>query len=175
MSMDQHDPDAAIAIIGMAGRFPGADDVEEFWRNISTGVESFTQFTDEDLILAGEDPETFRNPNYVRSRPVLNDIRSWDAGFFGSSPREATLADPQQKLFAECVWEVLEAAGYATPEGRGVVGVYAGMNISTYLLTRPNAFRMGVEIDGLMVGNDKDALATNVSWRLDLRGPSVTV
>ena len=79
------------------------------------------------LILAGEDPETFRNPNYVRSRPVLNDIRSWYAGFFGSSPREATLADPQQKLFAECVWEVLEAAGYATQEGRGVVGVYAAL------------------------------------------------
>src|SRR5215470_9794164 len=173
--MDQQGPDAAIAIIGMAGRFPGADDVEEFWRNISTGVESFTQFTDEDLILAGEDPETFRNPNYVRSRPVLNDIRGWDAAFFGSSPQEATLADPQQRLFTEVGWEVLESAGYATPEGRGTVGVFAGTNISTYLLTRPSTFRMGVEIDGLMVGNDKDALATNVSYRLDLRGPSVTV
>ncbi len=75
----------------------------------------------------------------------------------------------------ECVWETLEAAGYGTPEGRGEVGVFAGMNISTYLLTRPNAFRMGVEIDGLMVGNDKDALATNVSYRLDLRGPASRV
>ena len=164
-----------IAIIGMAGRFPGAEDVDAFWRNISTGVESFTRFTDEQLLAAGEDPTKFGDPNYVRCRPVLDNIRGWDAAFFGSSPREATLADPQQRLFVECVWEVLEAAGYATPQDRGVVGVFAGMNISTYLLSRPNAFSMGVEIDGLMVGNDKDALATNVSYRLDLRGPSVTV
>jgi acyl transferase domain-containing protein len=164
-----------IAIIGMSGRFPGADDVETFWRNISTGVESFTTFSDDELILAGEDPKVFGQPNYVRSRPILNNIRGFDAGFFGSSPREATLADPQQLLFVECVWETLESAGYATAEDRGTVGVFAGMNISTYLLTRPNAFRMGVELDGLMAGNDKDALATNVSYRLDLRGPSVTV
>ncbi|MGX6606775.1 SDR family NAD(P)-dependent oxidoreductase [Micromonosporaceae bacterium Da 78-11] len=164
-----------IAIIGMSGRFPGADDVDAFWRNISTGVESFTVFSDEELISAGEDPAVFNQPSYVRSRPVLNDIRGFDAGFFGLSPREATLADPQQLLFVECVWETLEAAGYATALDRGTVGVFAGMNISTYLLTRPNAFQMGVEIDGLMVGNDKDALATNVSYRLDLRGPSVAV
>jgi len=167
--------EAEIAIIGMSGRFPGASDVHQFWRNISTGVESFTQFSDEDLLAAGEDPKLFNNPKYVRSRPVLEDIRSFDAGFFGVSPREATLADPQQLLFTECVWEVLESAGYATPEARGEVGVFAGMNISTYLLTRPNAFALSVEIDGLMAGNDKDALATHVSYRLDLRGPSVTV
>jgi acyl transferase domain-containing protein len=164
-----------IAIIGMSGRFPGADDVDAFWRNISAGKECFTQFSDEDLLAAGEDPKVFSQPNYVRSRPVLNNIRGFDAGFFGTSPREATLADPQQLLFVECVWEALEAAGYATPDHRGAVGVFAGMNISTYLLTRPNAFRMGVEIDGLMVGNDKDALATSVSYRFDLRGPSVSV
>ncbi|HEX8078656.1 MAG TPA: SDR family NAD(P)-dependent oxidoreductase [Jatrophihabitans sp.] len=164
-----------IAIIGMSGRFPGADDVHDFWRNISNGVESFTQFTDEDLLLAGEDPKVFNNPDYVRSRPILNDIRGFDASFFGVSPREATLADPQQLIFTECVWEALEASGYGTPEGRGTVGVFAGMNISTYLLTRPNAFQLSVEIDGLMAGNDKDALATNVSYRLDLRGPSLTV
>jgi acyl transferase domain-containing protein/NAD(P)-dependent dehydrogenase (short-subunit alcohol dehydrogenase family) len=164
-----------IAIIGMAGRFPGADDVDTFWRNISTGVESFTRFTDEELLAAGEDPAEFQDPNYVRLRPILKDIRGWDAAFFGSSPREAMLADPQQRIFAECAWEVLESAGYGVPEGRGVVGVFAGMNISTYLLTRPNAFRMGVEVAGLMVGNDKDALATAVSYRLDLRGPAVAV
>jgi acyl transferase domain-containing protein len=182
--MDQNDrahrtlppaPEPEIAIIGMSGRFPGADDVEAFWNNISTGVESFTVFSDEDLLAAGEDPVLFNNPNYVRSRPVLRDIRGFDATFFGVSPREATLADPQQLLFTECVWEALESAGYGTSEGRGEVGVFAGMNISTYLLTRPNAFRLSVEIDGLMAGNDKDALATNVSYRLDLRGPSVTV
>lgn len=171
----QHGAAEDVAIIGMAGRFPGAEDVDAFWRNISTGVESFTRFSDEELIAAGEDPAVVGDPNYVRCRPVLDNVRGWDAAFFGTSPREATLADPQQRLFVECVWEALEAAGYATPQDRGVVGVFGGMNISTYLLSRPHAFSMGVEIDGLMVGNDKDALATNVSYRLDLRGPSVTV
>ena len=165
----------SIAIIGMSGRFPHADDVGTFWRNISAGLECFDEFTDEELLAAGEDPETIAEPNYIRRRGVLGDIRSADAGFFGISPREATLADPQQLIFSEIVWEVLEAAGYATPEDRGVVGVFAGMNISTYLLTRPNALRMGVPTDGLMVGNDKDALATNVGYRLDLRGPCVSV
>ncbi|MBV9823948.1 MAG: type I polyketide synthase, partial [Actinobacteria bacterium] len=168
-------PEPEIAIIGMAGRFPGADDVAAFWNNIRDGVESFTVFSDEDLLAAGEDPAVFGRPDYVRSRPVLSDIRGFDATFFGVSPREATLADPQQLLFTEAVWQALETAGYGTPEGRGEVGVFAGMNISTYLLTRPNAFKLSVEIDGLMAGNDKDALATNVSYRLDLRGPSVTV
>jgi acyl transferase domain-containing protein len=172
---EQSQPEAEIAIIGMSGRFPGAPDVHQFWRNISSGVEAFTWFSDEELLANGEDPALIANPKYVRARPVLDDIRSFDAGFFGVSPREATLADPQQLMFTECVWEVLEAAGYATAEGRGEVGVFAGMNISTYLLTRPNAFALSVEIDGLMAGNDKDALATHVSYRLDLRGPAVTV
>ena len=164
-----------IAIIGMSGRWPQADDAEAFWRNIASGVECFALFSDEELLLAGEDPTVINQPNYVRRRPVLNDIRGADAGFFGISPREATLADPQQLIFSEVVWEVLEAAGYAVPGDRGTVGVFAGMNISTYLLTRPNAFRMGISTDGLMVGNDKDALCTNVAYRLDLRGPAVSV
>jgi acyl transferase domain-containing protein len=164
-----------IAIIGMSGRFPMADDVDTFWHNIAAGRECFTEFTDAELLAAGEDPSIISQPNYIRHRPVLNDIRGADAGFFGISPREAMLADPQQLIFSEVVWEVLEAAGYAALEDRGTVGVFAGMNISTYLLTRPNAFRLGISTDGLMVGNDKDALATNVAYRLDLRGPCVSV
>ena len=164
-----------IAIIGMSGRFPQADDVEAFWRNVSTGAECFTRFGDEELILAGEDPKAIAQPDYVRCRPVLTDIRGADAGFFGISPREMMLTDPQQRIFPEVVWEVLEAAGYATPDDRGTVGVFAGMNVGSYLLTRPNAFRVGVSIDGLMLVNDKDALATSVAYRLDLRGPAVSV
>jgi acyl transferase domain-containing protein len=167
--------EADIAIIGMTGRFPGASDVHQFWRNISSGVEAMTWFSEEELLANGENPELIANPKYVRARPVLDDIRSVDAAFFGLSPREAALADPQQRVFTECVWEVLESAGYPVPEGRGEVGVFAGMNISTYLMTRPNAFKLAVEIDGLMAGNDKDALTTNASYRLDLRGPSVSV
>lgn len=81
--MDEQRPPGAeeVAIIGMAGRFPGAADVETFWRNISTGVESFTRFSDEELTAAGVDPATFQQPNYVRSRPILDDIRGFDAGF----------------------------------------------------------------------------------------------
>ncbi|MBP2707748.1 SDR family NAD(P)-dependent oxidoreductase [Microbispora sp. RL4-1S] len=165
----------AIAVIGVAGRFPGASDVETFWRNISTGVESFTAFTDDELIAAGVGPTTFQRPNYVRTRPILDDIRGFDAEFFGYNPREATLADPQQRIFLECVWEVLESAGYGRPEGRGSVGVFAGMNISGYLLTRLRAFEMGIDTSALMIGNDKDSLCTNVSFRLDLDGPSVSV
>ncbi|KAB8190920.1 SDR family NAD(P)-dependent oxidoreductase [Nonomuraea phyllanthi] len=177
MLMDQHGSpdDAGIAVIGMAGRFPGAPDIPAFWRNISTGVESFTRFSDEELLEAGVSPATFQQPNYVRSRPVLDDVRGFDAGFFGYNPREAALADPQQRIFLECVWEVLESAGYAAPEGRGSVGVFAGMNISGYLLTRLMAFEMGVDTSALMIGNDKDSLATNVSFRLDLNGPSLSV
>lgn len=166
-----------IAVIGMSGRFPGAPDVDTFWRNVSTGVESFTQFSDEDLALAGVDAELAHSPGYVRCRPILENIRGFDAAFFGYSPQEATVADPQQRLFLECAWEALEAAGYAVPERRGTVGVFAGMNISTYLLSRGNALQgdLGVDTFALMIGNDKDALTTNVSFRLDLTGPSVAV
>ncbi|MCK2216207.1 SDR family NAD(P)-dependent oxidoreductase [Actinomadura sp. ATCC 31491] len=178
--MNQHQPtgspgDDGIAVIGMAGRFPGASDIPSFWRNISTGVESFTRFSDDELLAAGVSPATFQQPNYVRVRPVLDDVRGFDAGFFGYNPREAALADPQQRIFLEVVWEVLESAGYAAPEGRGHVGVFAGMNISGYLLTRLMAFEMGIDTSALMIGNDKDSLATNVSFRLDLDGPSLSV
>ncbi|GAA0440439.1 polyketide synthase [Acrocarpospora corrugata] len=172
----QHAADESdIAIIGMAGRFPGANDVETLWRNISTGVESFTRFSDAELIEAGVPAGTFSKPNYVRSRPILDEVRGFDAAFFGYNPREATLADPQQRLFLECVWEALESAGYGSSGNRGTVGVFAGMNISGYLLTRLQAFAMGMDPSALMIGNDKDSLATNVSFRLDLSGPSVSV
>lgn len=166
-----------IAVIGMSGRFPGAPDVDTLWRNLSAGVESFTQFSDQELAGAGIDPGLFHSPAYVRCRPILDDIRGFDAGFFGYSPQEATVADPQQRIFLECAWEALEAAGYTAPEGRGTVGVFAGTNISTYLLSRGNALQgdLGVDTFALMIGNDKDALTTNVSFRLDLTGPSVAV
>ncbi|MTD15345.1 SDR family NAD(P)-dependent oxidoreductase [Nakamurella sp. YIM 132087] len=164
-----------IAVIGMAGRFPGADDVDEFWSNLAGGVEAFTSFDDDDLLAAGVDPAQLADPRYVRVRPVLRDVRSFDAEFFGYSPREAVLTDPQHRLFLETSWQALESAGYASPEDRGQVGVFAGCNVSTYLLSRPNVMSLGVDTDALMIGNDKDALATGVAYRLDLRGPAVAV
>jgi acyl transferase domain-containing protein len=174
---DSGDPPAgpAIAIIGMSGRFPKANDVGEFWRNIAAGADCYTRFTDEELILGGADPDLIKLPDYVKIRPVLNDIRRADAGLFGIGPQEATLADPQLLVFSEVVWEALDAAGYGAPDHRGTVGLFAGMNISTYLATRPKAIPRDVPASAGEVGNDKDALATNLAYRLDLRGPAVSV
>jgi acyl carrier protein len=99
-----------IAIIGMAGRFPGANTVPEFWQNIVQGVESLTYFTDEELRQAGVDPVTLGNPNYVKARAILEDIDQFDATFFGFSPREAELMDPQHRLLLETAVQTLEAS-----------------------------------------------------------------
>jgi acyl carrier protein len=174
---DLVDDERAIAVIGMAGRFPGAADVAELARNILGGVHSLTHITDEELLESGISPDLVADPNYVKSRPILDDIKGFDAEFFGFNPREAKLADPQQRLFLECAWTALEQAGYATPEARGRVGVFGGGNLSTYAYDR---FPMGVdsmEITPfeLIVGNDKDALSTIISYKLNLTGPSVSV
>ena len=104
--------DALVAIIGMAGRFPGAPDLEQFWTNLAGGVESMRHFTDEELLELGESPAALRDPGYVRVCPVLDDIDKFDAGFFGFSPKEAAIADPQHRLFLEIAWEAFENAGY---------------------------------------------------------------
>ncbi|RBM20493.1 type I polyketide synthase [Streptomyces sp. PT12] len=171
------DADRHIAIVGMAGRFPGAGDVDTFWRNLCDGVESISFFTQEELIAAGVDPETARDPAYVAARPVLDDVTGFDAAFFGLSPRMAALTDPQQRLFLEVCWEALEHSGYARPEHRGRVGVFGGCNLSTYLLGIADQFTSDEDasIYELVMGNDKDALTTTVSYLLDLRGPSVAV
>ncbi|MFD8339074.1 SDR family NAD(P)-dependent oxidoreductase [Streptomyces solisilvae] len=171
------DRDQGIAVIGMSGRFPGASDTEQFWRNLITGTESIRRFTDEELLASGVDPRLLADPAYVRARPTLDDVRGFDAAFFGYSPRDAKVADPQQRILLECAWEAMEQAGYATAEHRGRVGVFAGANLSTYMLDRLEKFRdeLDVDIYELITGNDKDALATNVSYKLGLTGPSVSV
>ncbi|MBF9132822.1 SDR family NAD(P)-dependent oxidoreductase [Plantactinospora sp. S1510] len=171
------EPDRRIAVIGMAGRFPGASDVTEFWRNISGGIQSLTTFTEEELLTAGVDPALVKDPQYVAARPVLKDIRGFDAEFFGYNPREAKIADPQQRVFLECAWETLEVAGYAVPDRRGRVGVFGGTNLSTYSLDRFALHPSMMEITPfeLIIGNDKDALATMVSYKLNLTGPSIAV
>src|SRR5205823_3448387 len=106
----------AVAVVGMAGRFPGARSVEEFWRNLRDGVEAISFFTDEELLAAGIGRAQLATPGYVRARGVLEDVELFDAGFFGYSPREAETLDPQQRLFLECAWQALESAGY-DPQG----------------------------------------------------------
>ncbi|WP_194243996.1 type I polyketide synthase [Nonomuraea phyllanthi] len=173
------DDDRRIAIVGMAGRFPGAPDVEAFWRNLRDGVESISFFTEEELLASGVDPEQVRDPAYVPARPVLDDVGGFDAAFFGMSPRMAAITDPQQRAFLEVCWEALEQAGYAAPEHRGRVGVFGGANISTYLLRLTGQLLGGGQQEfsdfEVIMGNDKDALTTTVSYLFDLYGPSVAV
>ncbi|MCP4658110.1 MAG: acyltransferase domain-containing protein [bacterium] len=166
-----------IAIIGMAGRFPGAASLDEFWSNLRDGRESISFFSDEEVLAAGADPEILKDPRYVKARGVLEGVELFDASFFGLSPREAAITDPQHRLFLECTWEALEDAGYDVAQWGGRVGVYAGTTISTYLLfnllSQGSAGALGDWQIGLL--NEKDSLSTQVSYKLDLKGPSVTV
>lgn len=165
-----------VAVIGMAGRFPGADDVAQFWHNLRNGVESVTFFTDEELLAAGVSAELLKHPDYVRSKAVLKEAEFFDAGFFGYTPREAATMDPQHRVFLECAWAALENAGYAPQSPDNSIGVFAGNSLNTYLLRNWNSdlFR---SLDGMELGvsSDKDMLATRVSYKLNLKGPSIAV
>src|SRR5689334_18918538 len=108
-----------IAICGMAARFPGAPTIDAFWRNLLGGVESIARFTEEDVVAAGEEADTAADPNYVRARPILEGVDLFDAGFFGFSPREAEVLDPQSRLLLETAWHALEDAGYDTQRFKG--------------------------------------------------------
>jgi acyl transferase domain-containing protein/acyl carrier protein len=168
-----------IAIIGMTGRFPGASNVELFWENLCNGIESLTFFTDEEVLEAGAPADLLNDPYYVKARPILENVELFDAAFFGYSPREAELMDPQHRLFLECACEALELAGYDPEKYKGLIGVFAGTNISSYMLGMSgtgSARLMELEdpYQGI-VGNDKDSLTTTASYKLNLRGPSVAV
>ena len=168
---------SGIAIVGMAGRFPGAPTVEQLWSNLCEGRESVSFFTDEELLAAGVPQSLFKNPRYVKAGSVIEDVEQFDAELFGFSPREAEVMDPQHRLFLECAWEVLERAGYDPWSYPGSVGVFAGSNLSTYLL-RLHAdpkVRESVNMLQAILGNDKDSLTTMVSYKLNLRGPSIAV
>ncbi len=169
----------AIAIVGMSGRFPGARSVAEFWQNLRNGVESIRSFSEAELVAAGVSAEELAQSEYVRSGVVLQDMDMFDAAFFGLSPRDAAIMDPQHRLFIECAWEALEHAGHSPATFPGSIGVYAGSGMNTYLIHNLLTNRKLMESAGLFLirqtGNDKDVLATRVSYELDLRGPSVSV
>jgi amino acid adenylation domain-containing protein len=167
-----------IAIVGMAGRFPGAKGVEELWRNVAGGREGITFFTAEELLAAGVDPAMVDNPNYVRAKGILGDVDLFDASFFGLNPREVELMDPQHRLFLECSWEALEHAGWDSDRFPGLVGVYAGLSMNTYMIMNllPH-MELVASVDTLQasLGNDKDPMTSRVSYKLNLKGPSVTI
>jgi acyl transferase domain-containing protein len=167
-----------IAIIGMHGRFPGANDLDAFWRNLREGVEGLTFFSEEELIDAGIPPADVRAPDYVKAGGVLSDAGRFDAAFFGYPPREAARMDPQHRVFLEGAWAALEHAGYDPARYDGAVGVYAGVSLNTYLLNNlfaGRAFMPHMNDLAVIVGNGPEYLATRVSYQLDLRGPSVAV
>jgi phthiocerol/phenolphthiocerol synthesis type-I polyketide synthase E len=171
-------PPHAIAIVGLAGRFPGARDLDDFWRSMRDGVETLETLSDAELDAAGV-PEALRsNPDFVRKGAALDGAELFDAGFFGYSPREAQIIDPQHRIFLECAWEALEHAGYAGGVSQKSVGVYAGASMNTYLPAQILHNPQLTEALGhyqLMLGNDKDFLCTRVSYKLDLHGPSMTI
>src|SRR5262245_12084472 len=115
-----------VAIIGMAGRFPGASSTSQFWQNLASGVESISRFTEEELRAAGVDGALLLDTTYVKARSVLEQVEWFDAGFFGFTPREAEITDPQHRVFLECAWEALENAGHVPENYKGAIGVYAG-------------------------------------------------
>ncbi|OYD96059.1 polyketide synthase [Nostoc sp. 'Peltigera membranacea cyanobiont' 213] len=166
-----------VAIIGMAGRFPGAKNLDEFWQNLQNGVESIASFTDEELISSGIDSTMLNHPQYVKSRAALEDVELFDASFFGFNPREAEIIDPQQRLFLECAWEALESAGYDSKKYKGMIGIYGGTSINSYLINLYSNQNLINSIDDqqLVFGNDKDFLTTRVSYKLELEGPSIDI
>ncbi len=166
-----------VAVIGMSGRFPGAHTLDRFWENLRNGVESVTFFRDEELLASGIDAALLRNPHYVKASAVIDGIDRFDAALFGMNPREAAVTDPQQRLFLECAWEALEHAGYDPERYAGAVGVFAGCKANAYL---PAVLPGDRRLDGLeslqsAIGNEQDFLATRVSYKLNLSGPSITV
>ena len=165
-----------IAIIGMAGRFPGAEDVESFWRNLCDGRDTITRFGPDGLDPA-VGPER-HDPAYVAARGVIEGVEQFDAAFFGISPKEAELMDPQQRIFLELAWECLERGGHAPGAQDGPVGVFAGMYSTNYFQKHVSAHPDRVEKVGafqVMLGNDKDYIATRVAHKLDLTGPAISV
>jgi acyl transferase domain-containing protein/thioesterase domain-containing protein len=171
--------DSAIAIIGMAGRFPGARNLAEFWHNLRDGVESVRRLSDADLIAAGVTPAERSDPQYVKAAAVMEDVAMFDASFFGFSPRDAAIMDPQHRHFLECAWEALEDAGHPPESFHGSTGIFAGSGINTYLFYNLLANARIRESAGLFqlkqTGNDKDVLATRVSYQLNLCGPSINL
>ncbi|MBU6214358.1 SDR family NAD(P)-dependent oxidoreductase [Patescibacteria group bacterium] len=171
-----------IAIIGMSCRFPGAQNVEVFWENLKNSKESISFFTNDEL--ENGDKEIVKDPHFVKAGSVLDEVKSFDAGFFGFSEQDAKILDPQHRKFLECSWEALEDGGYNPDVFKGSIGVFGGSGMSTYFLNNvhpnigyhPN--RTFLESMGdlqLLTANDRDYLTTRAAYKLNLRGPSINV
>jgi acyl transferase domain-containing protein len=167
-----------IAIVGMAGRFPGAPNIDTFWNNLRDGVESISFFTDEQLLASGVDPEALRSPRYIKAGSILEGVELFDASFFGFTPRAAAAMDPQHRLFLECVWEAIETAGYDADRYNGAISVFAGSSMSSYLINNLFANQEVFALAGMhqsYLASVQDSLATLVAYKLNLKGACYTV
>ncbi len=171
--------DTDIAIVGMAAHLPGAPDIGSYWANLVAGVESIRVLSEEALLAAGESPARIRKPNYVPAAAPLDGFETFDADFFGFSPKEAAILDPQHRQFLEVAWEALENAAHPPESFKGAIGVYAGCGMGSYFYFNLCSNRDLVDQTGMFLlrhtGNDKDFLATRVSHIFDLKGPSINV
>ena len=165
-----------IAVIGMSGRFPGASNLAQFWENLKTGVESISFFSEEELIEAGVEPESMNAPGFVRARGILREAEYFDARFFGYSPAEANIMDPQLRLFHECAMAALEDAGYDPDSYNGLIGLYAGAADSIQWRARIlTAEDCDFDMFSRSLYGNKDFLATRISYKLNLKGPSSSI
>ncbi|MCU0287996.1 MAG: polyketide synthase, partial [Acidobacteria bacterium] len=175
--MDNQPNGLEIAIIGMSGRFPGARNLNEFWENLKNGVISVIKLKDEDIEEAKSKFEIMKQPNWVQARASMDDMEYFDPSFFGYTPKEAELMNPQMRIFHECAWEALEDSGYEPRNYKKPIGLYAGATTSVQ-------WEVGVEISGISrdtgsLGTqqlaDKDYLSTRIAYNLNLRGPVMIV
>lgn len=167
-----------VAVIGMAGRFPGARNIDQFWTNLRDGVESVTFFTKEELLGYGVDPDQLAAPEYVPAKAIVEDVELFDAAFFDFSPREAEMLDPQHRLLLECAVEAFEHAGYFPESFKGRVGVYAGASAGSYLTANLSSHEELIERVGpyqVDIGNHAEFVPTTISFKLNLKGPSINI
>lgn len=177
-SRNQSSGDQSIAIIGMSARLPGAHDIETFWSNLLAGEESIRFFSREEIIAAGVDPAEYNAPTYVPAHGALEHIEDFDASFFDYTPAQARVIDPQQRLFLETAWHALEHGGYGKIPANESVGVFAGCGQNDYLVNQVLPYlehSTDTSAYEAILGNDKDFLATRVSYALNLTGPSLDV
>lgn len=169
--------DERVAIVGMAGRFPGANDIEAFWQLLDEGRSGLRAVSEEELASAGISPEEAAHPDYVRVWGGFDAPDGFDAAFFGYAPRDAEMLDPQQRVFLECAWAALENAGYDSRRIEGRVGVYAGGALTPYLTHVHGRRQMGSPVDPVQMamGQVNGLIPARVSYHLDLRGPSFGV
>ncbi|MFD1807692.1 beta-ketoacyl synthase N-terminal-like domain-containing protein [Gemmobacter lanyuensis] len=168
-----------IAIVGMAAHLPGAPSIVEYWENLRNGIESIRHLSEAELLANGESPARLRQRNYVPAAAILDQFEHFDAEFFGFSPKEAAILDPQHRHFLEVAWEALENAGHVPDRFKGSIGVYAGCGMGSYFYFNLCSNRDLVDGTGMFLlrhtGNDKDFLSTRVSHVFDLRGPSINI